>query len=496
MPAIRRRRHGARDELRITLQTDAFDETITDIHTVHVKETISALPEYVTQIVYKSDVPIDLDAVIGRPLALRLAFGDEELRLIHGIIRDIESLYDTEERHTTYRLTMVPRAFTMTLEQRQEIHLNRSVPDIIRHKLRQSGLTEEGVDFEMRLHHEYPLREFVVQYRENDLAFVSRLAEHAGISFFFEHDDGRDRIVFVDHTDGFPAIHADARVAYHRRGEEIGCFRLHSKRQLVPRSYAMREYNYRTPAVELMTTHELERGDVGTVVEWGSHFKTPDEGAHLAAVRAQEAESRRLVHQGESDEPLLRAGTLFDLVDHPQVEGRLLLTEVDIKVEQAVATGVGRGDERTYVNAFKAIDASLHYRPPRITPVPRINSVISGYVQSDHLGDVQKFAKIDDMGRYFVRFMFDHGAGEESACSRPIRRAQPAVGPNYGLHFPLRPGTEVLMVFVDGDPDRPIIIAAVHHPVTPNPVARQEQTKNRLKTESGVLFEIEDGAGS
>ena len=73
---------------------------------------------------------------------------------------------------------------------------------------------------------------------------------------------------------------------------------------------------------------------------------------------------------------------------------------------------------------------------------------------------------------------------------------QPTVGPNYGMHFPLRPGVEVLITFIDGDPDRPLIVGAVPNPLTPSPVTSSDSTKNRIRTQSGVLFEIEDGTGS
>ena len=117
-------------------------------------------------------------------------------------------------------------------------------------------------------------------------------------------------------------------------------------------------------------------------------------------------------------------------------------------------------------------------------------------VETDAQGAVGKFAKIDGEGRYVVKFLFDTAPPGERKASRAVRRIQPTAGPNYGMHFPLRPGVEVLMVFIDGDPDRPIIVGAVPNPVTPTPVDAGVSTKNRIRTESGVLFEIEDGAGS
>jgi len=122
--------------------------------------------------------------------------------------------------------------------------------------------------------------------------------------------------------------------------------------------------------------------------------------------------------------------------------------------------------------------------------------VVTGLIENQVQGHVGKYAMIDHEGRYTVKFLFDTAPPGEAKASHAVRRIQPAAGPNYGMHFPLRPGVEVVLVFIDGDPDRPLIVGAVPNPVTPTPVDVNSSTKNRIKTESGVLFEIEDGSGS
>jgi type VI secretion system secreted protein VgrG len=477
------------------LVSSDFDASELQIHRVHGVEKISEAFRFDVEFVHEGGT-VELDEVVGCEISLVFDRADEEVRRLHGMIADIEDLHDTEDQQTTYRLTMVPRVWRMTLVETLDIFMDMSVPEVIEKKLALVELNAAGIDYEMRLMGQYPQREFIVQYKETDLNFISRLAEHLGISFYFDHSGSRDKIIFVDRASGFTPIADDPTVEYHRRGEEIGVFALHTKRSLIPAAYVCRDYNYRTPTLELHEQKVLDEGDAGGIIEYGGHFKNAVEGATLATVRSEEKVSTKLVSNGKSDDQRFGAGHVFSLNGHPTRDGNFLIVEMEHRHEQTVATGVGTGDERTYRNTFKAIDAAINYRPPRNAHIPRIYGLVTGLVETDGQGSVGKYAQIDNEGRYTIKFLFDTAPPGERKASRPVRRLQPTAGPNYGMHFPLRPGVEVLMSFIDGDPDRPLVVGAVPNPVTPSPVDAPVQTKNRIKTESGVLFEIEDGAGS
>jgi len=107
-------------------------------------------------------------------------------------------------------------------------------------------------------------------------------------------------------------------------------------------------------------------------------------------------------------------------------------------------------------------------------------------------GEPQELGNIDEQGRYRIRFLFDTAGPGERRASHRVRMAQPHAGAGFGMHFPLNPGVEVLLAFVNGDPDRPIVVGAVPNPVTPTPVDAAVRRLNRIKTETGVLFEIGD----
>lgn len=456
-------------------------------------EAISRLFDFRVEIVVLNQKGLDAAAVTGAGVTLVFESDDVELRRVHGIVCALDDLLETEAAHRTYRLRVVPRAYRFCLVETVDIFLDLSVPDIIRAK---AELVALDSDIDFRLSGSYPAREFVVQYGETDLAFISRLTEHLGISFFFDHSSGADRMVFTDSAVDFRPIPRPAgdTLTFQRRGEEIGVFRLEAARQMIPRMYVVRDYNYRIPQVDLTGSFEVSGGHAGGVIEFGAHHKTPAEGEGLAQVRAEERQATELVYTGASTIPSLTAGATFAIEGHPHLaDPRLLITEVEHEATQVtMLTGGGSADERPYSNTFRAIPAARTFRPPRVTPKPKIHGVVTGVVEDPTGATSGQTAMIDDEGRYTVRFLFDTAAPGERRASRPIRMAQPHAGASYGTHFPLKPGIEVLIAFVNGDPDRPVIVGAVPNPLTPSPVVDKNAKLNRIVTVSGVRFDIKD----
>jgi type VI secretion system secreted protein VgrG len=366
------------------------------------------------------------------------------------------------------------------------------VPDIVKQKL---ALVDLGAtDVEARLSDAYAARDFVVEYKETDVAFVSRLTEHLGVSFFFETRDGKDVLVLGDSPSAFRPAPGAERLPFRPRGEATGVFALEKKREIMPAMWVVQDYNYRLPRVDLTSTDEVHGAYAGGVVEYGAHVKTPAESAALAKARAEEREAACRYFVGESDRTELAAGATFVLEGHPRLPGdqALLVVEVEHRLVQVVGTFGGKQVEH-YKNTFRAVDASTRYRPPRTTPRPKIHGVVTALVEPKADGTLGSVADIDDWGRYTIRFYFDTSPlGERQKSSHAVRMIQQHAGPNYGTHLPLKAGIEVLVVFVDGDPDRPLVVGAVHNPVTPNPVVSSDPHKHRVKTASGILIEMRD----
>src|SRR5262249_41524770 len=160
--------------------------------------------------------------------------------------------------------------------------------------------------------------------------------------------------------------------------------------------YVLKDYNYRTPSVALVTTASVDAGGRGAVVEDGAHFKTQDEGNAVATVRAEERLATKRVYAARSDIPPITRGARFTPGGDTRLEGELLVTEVKHEATQPVL-GAATGDDRTYVNEFRAIMATVQYRPPRVTPKPRVHGAISGVVETSEGG---QYSELDDQGRY------------------------------------------------------------------------------------------------
>jgi type VI secretion system secreted protein VgrG len=417
---------------------------------------------------------------------------DEEVRRVHGVLgvirAQIGALHGMDR--ATYRLRVVPRAARLALVETQEVYLGQSVPEIIRAKLERHGF--EAADFDLRLMGAYPAREIVVQYAESDLAFVSRLAEHVGIGFCFEHEDGRDKLIFTDHTDGYRKLTSNAEVPFQGRGEASGVFALDRVSELTPTSYILQDYNYRTPKVDLSAVADLATGNGGGVVEYGAHVKTPAEAEHLARVRCEERRGRQLFYEGKSGTMDLSAGRRASILDVPHTQGPEKLLFVEVTHDAFIPVFSEQDGDPRYANAFRAVpeQEGVTYRPPRATPRPRITGVVTGVVQPGPDGETGGVAKIDADGRYTVALHLDPAQHGAQKASHPMRMMQPFAGPDYGVHFPLRRGTEVLVAFANGDPDRPVILGAVYNATSPSPVVASSANKHRIKTSAGVLFEL------
>lgn len=459
------------------------------IHQLSGRETISELFSFDLEVACDIGHELPEDALPGGEVCLVFELDGIEVRRVHGILGPMRSRLEPPEEHATYALRIVPRAFRMTLVETQEVFVDRSIPDILRDKLERNGF--EQVDFELRLVEEYPVRELVVQYRESDLAFIRRLAEHYGISFFFEHEDGRDKLVFTDHQGGFRPAEGVDEIGFRARGEKSDVYSLELCSDLVPTTYIVQDYNYRTPQVDLTAHHDLESGSGGGVVEYGAHVKTPEEAKHLAKLRAQARQAMQRVYEGRSTREGLSAGRKTTLLDHPRLSSTEPLLLVDVRHE---ATFPGFSEQKnkdaSYRNTFRAISSSIVYRPPQRTPKPRIDGTVTGIIQPGPGGATEVTPQLDAEGRYLVQIHFDTVLPGEQKASHRIRMAQPFAGTNYGMHFPLRPGTEVLLAFTNGDPDRPIIVGALFNATTPSPVASANATKHQIKSPSGAIFEF------
>ena len=255
-------------------------------------------------------------------------------RKIFGIVERLDRTGVTPQGDRVFRAILVPRLKKLALTRQNQIYGTDepvNVRDVLAAELgsgRLKGVAAAKVsgrlganDFELRMTQTYPKRDYIVQYDESDFAFISRLCEHYGIFYFFAHERGRDAVVFGDVAITFPMVEGAGTIAYRppsglANDQEAAVFRFTQSTRMVPAEVCLRDYNYRMPSLSLEVDETVDPDGHGVIVEFGAHFRTPEEGRFLAKVRAQELLCRKRVCDGASDSVLMTAGAVFDLTDH------------------------------------------------------------------------------------------------------------------------------------------------------------------------------------
>ncbi len=464
--------------------------------------------------VVSDDPSLDDTLIFGRTATLEMGRQDRSAT-IYGQITSFQQGIATERGQFVYKAVLMPRLQRLAMSRQNQIHgtsTDVSVVDVIRDELTGDGLKGPGsaiagrltaTDFELRLNRSYPVRDYIVQYDETDLNFICRLAESQGIFFFFDHSSGKDVIVFGDNRVAFTPPAANETLTYRRTGglvefgEEVVRDFTRVARPL-PARMVLRDYNYRLPHVSLTAEAPIDPNGHGVIVEYGDHFRTPEEGAQLARIRAEEIKAQGVVFQGVSDCIGLSAGDLFQLADHfrDDFNARYVITRITHTATMPVE-GLsdldGGAREASYSNAFECIPNSVEYRPPRRTPKPVMAGLSNATVDAEGTGNR---AEIDTQGRYKVRQSFDLRGEADGKASLYVRKAEPYGGADSGMHLPLLKNTEVILACVNGDPNRPIIVGAVPNARNRSVVTQKEQTSNRIRTTSGIVLQMDDGTGS
>jgi len=501
-------------------------------------ERIGELYDFRVRFVTVAPTTVDFADAIGATATLEIARAGDvsidmvEVRTIRGIVTEIEDSLDGTGPTRVYTARIRPPVAILEQISGQEVFVGASLPEVIRGKLTQGAL---GLAFELRL--QEPLayidetsgtdwtdapatgqpaeKRLVAQYKETDLAFVMRLAEHTGLSMFFEENEAGDQVVFTDNNSGF--TEAASRVHYRSGGGTHGILTLSKKTQWVPTTVMTCDFNYRNPTQTLSGSEGLvfdtlgAREDLpepwpGLVVEYAPNAKNAKEAEHIAKVRAEELRTRATRLVGTAETPSLAPGLRFKIASHPSIsdQDEHVVFEVKHVYEappSALATRTGvDGRSPQYSVDFEAVPLrtgadAFQVRPRLKTPRPRIHGILTAIVVAPQPDGSAERQHLDSVGRYLIKLHFAQG---EVPMMPRVRMAQAHVGPGYGMHFPLRPGTEVLVAFLDGDPDRPVIVGAVSNATNPSPVVATTQSDepvepNRILTRSGILIELSDG---
>ena len=339
-------------------------------------EAISRLYEF--DITLASEDPeIDLKAVIQNPATLTIVHGDEELPF-HGVLSRFEQLHEVKQ-HVFYRAVLVPKLWNAGLYRENQIFLDRKVPEIIEEILKQAGMA--GPDYELKLTRDYQVWEYICQYSENNLDFVSRWMEREGIYYFFEQTDQGAKMIISDNLSIHKDIRGETSVPYSPpsgliASEEEIIKEFVCRQKMLPAKVILKDYNYRNPGLEIKAEAVVDPDGRGEVCIYGEHFKDPGQGNELAKIRAEELLCREKESHGEATAPAFCPGFTFELTGHYRSEYNRKYLIIEVMHEgsrsEDLLSGLGEKPAETeerpaYANRFVCIPADLQFRPEQGT---------------------------------------------------------------------------------------------------------------------------------
>lgn len=433
------------------------------------------------------DTNIDFSSLVNKPASLEFLRGGKTYP-INGIVSRFEQgARGGAQGWVTYRATLVPRVWRLSLTHQSRIFQEKTVEDIIKDVLAEADLADAA---RFELTGDYPVREYCVQYNETDLNFISRLMEHEGIFFFFEQTESGEIMVIADDQAAFIDIGGEKKANYYPQGasdyDRVSDFSY--REQIVTGKVILKDYNYRTPDTMLESDEQkIDSKMPGLYYAYGDHFKEVGEGNQLAIRRKEEIECTRKVMTGRADNMRFRAGHKFTLAAHYRSDLNIdyLVTGIEYFGGQPVRL---EGSQNSHFECiFTVIDAEIPFRPPRLTPVPKIPGIMTARIETAG-GD---YAFIDDEGRYHTKMHFDRRDLSDGTASRPIRMSQPYSGPDYGIHFPNHANTEMVWACIDGDVDRPLALGTVPNPSQGTPSIDANKYENVIRTwgEHELIFD-------
>lgn len=449
---------------------------------------------------------VKIEDMIGATATLRMRFGTSEL--CHtGILAWLIDGGETKGVHR-YRALLTPRLALLKHRATNGVYVDKNLPDILTDVLQGIQL-QQRQDFAMQFVGKYEPRELTCRYQETELNFLHRLIERHGVYYYFTADDS-DTDNDSANTQEDQLIFADAPTCHHEPDEK------HSFRFIEPSGLARSEsanliYDFNLEMCQRIHSVAIEdynpdRPDLAIAASqqggstpggerfFGGMATNPSEAGNLAKIRVQALDCHATMYTGFLDTPGVRAGQCIKLQNHPYgpFNASYLVTSVCHEGTQAFGSGYGAGKGGPYKARFTAIPADMPFRLLWNTPKPRISGVLSATVTAATSGE---YAEVDEQGRYQVVLPFGHRADEPPPSPR-IRMLQPYGGGAHGLHFPLHKGTEVQLIFLQGDPDRPIICGATPNHDQASMVTGTHNTAHAMQTSSGNVLLADDNTSN
>ena len=408
---------------------------------------------------------LDLQSLLHQPAFL--AFSPDGLG-IHGLIYRVAQ-GEAGKRLTRYSLSIVPQLSYLAHRSNQRIFQHLTVPQIVATVLEEHGIQANAYQFQLGPT-VYPKRDYCVQYDESDLHFVQRLCEEEGIHYHFQHSEQGHVLVFGDDQTVFPKL---APTAYQQDSGLVAtdpvvkrfALRLETRTNRVTR----RDYDFEKPKLLMEAAFTSEFSPDLEDYDYPGRFVERERGKHLSKRNLERHRSDYELASGESDQPLLVSGHFLNLSEHPRGDWNQLwlLTEISHEgkqpqvLEESVTshTQVSDGFQQGYRNRFSATPWDVLHRPPLKHPKPKVLGSQTAVVT----GPAGEEIHCDQYGRVKVQFHWDREGQADDTTSCWLRVSSSWAGDGYGAIAIPRIGMEVLVTFLEGDPDQPLVTGCLYH---------------------------------
>jgi type VI secretion system secreted protein VgrG len=436
---------------------------------------------------------ITFEDIIGKNVTLSIILADGDKRFFNGIISSFSqgrggSEADKDSPFSHYSATMVPWFWLLTRTADSRIFQKLSVPDIV-----EKIFTEkEFLDYKLLLNDSYDKRDYCVQYRETDFNFISRLLEEEGICYFFEHEEEKHTLILADASDKFKPCPKQESARYQISAggwlEEDVITSLEKMQEIRPAKYCINDFNFEIPGTDMnvdVSTKQMLGPGEREIYDYPGLYTKKAQGERLTTIRMEEEETKITTITGSSDCRAFTSGYRFDLLEYFREDMNnkpYVMTSVNHGATEPVG-GSGQDSGQSYANSFTCIPFDVSYRPPRLTPKP----VVEGAQTAIVVGPAGEEIYTDEHGRIKVQFHWDREGTNDENSSCWIRVSQVWAGAGWGaMHIP-RIGQEVIIDFLEGDPDRPIITGRVYHGTNAPPYSLpDEKTKSTIKSDSSL----------
>jgi type VI secretion system secreted protein VgrG len=452
-------------------------------------EAISELFQIQLEAIATNDTQVPFDQLLGKKITAQILAPGGNRRYLNGICNRVVQ-GGRDSFFTFYRLEIVPEVWFLTRKTQSRIFQQMTVPDIL-------NKVFQGLNVEVQLKGQYESRDYCVQYRETDFNFASRLMEEEGIFYFFTHTSGNHTMVVADAPDAHPEVPFDPQATYApldiTNVTEDRITAWEKQQDLRSMKTTLWDHTFELPhkhleaekpiqdAVQFGTvSHKLKIGDADRLelYDWPGEYAQrfdgvdPNRGDRPAdiqkiykdnqrttGIRIQQEAAAALLASGTSRLRQLTAGHRFTLQEHFNADGAYVITSVSHTARMTSDYRSGDMDEIAYDNAFTAIPFGLAFRPQRVTPKP----VVPGTQSAVVVGPSGQEVYTDKYGRVKVQFHWDREGKNNELSSCWIRVAQLAAGRRWGTSCWPRIGQEVIVDYLEGDPDQPIIVGTVYN---------------------------------